>query len=271
MTSIRVKFRVGATRGAVVRACGVLGTSILVLIGVAVVEPQESAAARLPFPASSGWINPVATEYEDWDFGRCTGHYRPGLAHLGADSQGAAAGTGVQALGGGKVVQLVNWGSGHGQALAVEQVAGDGTRFMAVYGHVVPGVSVGVQVSPGQRLGTVLAQGSNSHLHLGVRPLEPGEDASRVSVRGSSACINGVADSLGYADPMPWLEGHPASESGDDAAAAVRAGDFDGDGVDDLALRRGTTYFFDFDLDGDADRQLGWGRTGDVLVGRSLS
>ena len=55
---------------------------------------------------------------------------------------------------------------------------------------------------PGQQVATLADLGKNSHLHLGVRPLSPSENAATVLVRGKNVCGAGT---LGYVDPIPYL------------------------------------------------------------------
>jgi len=145
-------------------------------------------AANAPFPGN-GWVNPVTpASFEDWHFGSCDGFYLPNKAHLGADSQGTHAGQTAVAMGPGTVVKVVPPPWGPGGAIGVEHVASDGTHFVAVYGHINVGVSVGQGLSPGQAIGTLYDQGANSHLHIGVRPLAAGESAGSITLWGSENC-----------------------------------------------------------------------------------
>lgn len=167
----------------------------------------DPAAAALGFPGN-GWTNPVAgATYEDWHFGSCDGFYIAGVAHLGTDSQGTSAGQAVRAVGAGTVVQVHN-DSWPGDAVGIETTAGDGSRFLAVYGHIDRAVGSGQAVAAGQQIGTIYNQGTNSHLHLGVRPLGAAESGGSVSMRGSSACSGGAAASYGYTAPIQWLAAH---------------------------------------------------------------
>lgn len=173
------------------------------LLAATVLAPSPRAeAARRSFP--SGWVNPSGTaQFEDWDFGRCSGAYLSGQAHLGTDSQGAEP-SGVRAMAAGTVVNNVSWGASWGRALAVEHRTAGGARFLAVYGHVDASVGVGTRVAAGQQIGTLHNLGANTHLHLGIRPMSAGENASAVPVKGMSGC---PANLLGYVNPIPWLAG----------------------------------------------------------------
>jgi hypothetical protein len=184
-----------------------------------------AAHAATPFP-SSGWSNPTGSSFEDWHFGACDGYYEPGFAHLGADSQGTRAGQVVVALGPGTVTgRSDGW---PGSAIGIEHVAGDGARFLGVYGHILPEVGIGATVQAGQRIGTLYNWDSNSHLHLGVRPLGAGEGSGSGMLRGRSACSGGSAPLLGYVNPLPWLAAHGRGQT-----PPPPPPDTDGDGVPD--------------------------------------
>ena len=184
------------------------------LLLVMICLPVRALAANLPFPGN-GWTNPVApASFEDWHFGSCDGYYEPGRAHLGTDSQGTHAGQVAVAMAEGRVVKVVPADWGPGGAAGIEHVAADGTHFVAVYGHVNLSVGVGARVTPGQAIGTLYDQGSNSHLHLGVRPLAPGEDPANVTLWGRSKCADGSAPTYGFVNPIPWLASHDPRGSG---------------------------------------------------------
>ena len=177
-------------------------------------------AATLRFPTGGGWANPVAgtDQFEDWGFGGsyC---YLPGLEHLGSDSKGAVAGARVNAIADGTVRQIVSWGSDWGTAIAVEHKTSTGPRILTVYGHVNASVTAGTVVSKGQRIGSLYDLGTNSHLHLGVNPIDAGEDPKTVAVRGSTTC---GTSNLGYVDPIPYLQTHkPASSATQTTASYV--------------------------------------------------
>ena len=181
-----------------------VATLVAGVLALASLGPATAvAAAAVAFPGN-GWVNPVAgAPYEDWGFGICGGRYVAGYAHLGADSQGTGAGQAVRALGAGTVVQIHD-NSWPGDAVGVLTTAGDGSRFLAVYGHIDRQVGANAAIAAGQQIGTITNQGANSHLHLGVRPLGAGEPASAATMMGRSAC-NG---SFGYVSPIPWLAAH---------------------------------------------------------------
>lgn len=183
--------------------------ALVALLAATVLAPAPRAeAVRRSFPA--GWVNPAGNaQFEDWDFGRCTGRYLPGMAHLGADSQGYKSGP-IRAIAAGTVVQKKWWGNQNGPAIAIEHRTASGIRFIAVYGHVNSSLGVGARVSAGQTIGSLYDLGSNTHLHFGVRPLSAGENAATAPVKGMSSCPPNL---LGYRDPLPWLAGQRPSGS----------------------------------------------------------
>lgn len=165
-----------------------LGTTLAAVASLLAVPAAAGAATAFP---GNGWANPTPpASFEDWHFGSCDGHYLSGKAHLGTDSQGTRAGQGVVAIGPGKVVKVVasNWGPGG--AVGIEHGAGDGSRFLVVYGHINVGVGVGNSVSAGQSIGTLYNQESNSHLHLGLP----------ARARG----VGGVDNSVGQLELQQW-------------------------------------------------------------------
>ncbi len=147
------------------------------------------------------WTNPsVVSRYNDWGFNICGGEYLPGRAHLGADSQGAPAGSVVKAIGSGTVKAIVGYSTGQAAIVQHKSTAGD---FVAVYGHINPTIGVGATVSAGTQLGTVTYWApSNSHLHFSVIP---GAYRSGMHVWGARNCAAGETGDFGYVNPLPWL------------------------------------------------------------------
>jgi len=198
------------------RLLGPIGLMIALVAALIVLSPSPAEAVRRPFPTAA-WGTPLspAKDFEDWGFDSCNPPYYENNAHLGADSQGSSAGDAVYAMGSGTVSKIVasNWGPGG--AIGIEHTAGDGTRFLAVYGHVVTiQVSVGAHVSAGQQIANLYDWGGNSHLHLGVKPLAPGESPNQ-ALWGSEDCASTApAPTHGFVDPIPWLSSHPAGPSG---------------------------------------------------------
>lgn len=195
-----------------------------------------AAAANVAFP-NNGWKNPAGSAtYETWGFGKCGATYVPGFAHLGADSHATAAGTPVTTIGDGVVSRIESgW---PGQAVGVAHTARSGQRFIAVYGHLVldVGIAVGVNVSSGQRLGVVLDQQSNSHVHFGLRPILEGERLSTVDLRGNSRCKSGQAEDFGYVNPIRWLESNLPKRFGEEILGKWR-GNVEQPGVHDFTVQ----------------------------------
>ncbi|RKQ90928.1 peptidase M23-like protein [Solirubrobacter pauli] len=205
-----------------------LAMTVAFAVGFCGQAPAAWGATKLPYP-TNGWVNPVTpAAFEDWGFASCSPPYNGNQAHLGADSQGTTAGQTVIAMASGTVVRVVvsNWGPGG--AIGIEHVTADGTRFVALYGHIDVTMQPGQAVAAGQAIGTLHDQRANSHLHLGLRPLGPGETGSAITLWGSSTCINGTARSYGFVNPIPWLATHPPATPPD------REPDADGDGTPDV-------------------------------------
>jgi len=206
---------VGGTRCVRITPVCVAASVIAILAAATMVFANPAGAANVAFPVGAGWTNPASPRsFEDWGFGSCNPPYYAGKAHLGADSQGAHAGESVVSMSAGTVRKIVAQDWGPGAAVGIEHVAGDGSRFLAVYGHLTGvTVAVGATVSAGQQLASIydwkINGVDNSHVHLGIRPLANGENAANLIPWGSSTCSNGYANSYGFVNPMPWLAAHP--------------------------------------------------------------
>lgn len=179
----------------------IIAVSLVAALGSLVDNADASHTVVAAFPVSQGWLDPAGSAtFNDWDFGICGASYVPGEAHLGADSQGTVAGQTVVAISRGTVVQRLgveaNWPGG---VLGIVETAADGSRFLAVYGHITPSVNVGDVVARGQAIGTIFDQGANSHVHLGIRPLAASEDGQSTPMRGESPC---PPSTFGYVNPI---------------------------------------------------------------------
>ncbi|MDF1487181.1 ricin-type beta-trefoil lectin domain protein [Tessaracoccus caeni] len=170
----------------------------LAIAGTILATPIRAAATIHNWPGN--WGNPsVVGRYNDWGFNVCGGEYVAGWAHLGADSQGAPAGSSVKAIGGGTVKAIVGYSTGQAAIVQHRSTAGD---FVAVYGHINPTVGTGATVSTGTQLGTVAQWGGNSHLHFSVIP---GTYRAGMHLWGYRNCAAGETGNFGYVNPLPWL------------------------------------------------------------------
>lgn len=125
-------------------------------------------------------------------------------------------------------------------------------------------VSIGQTVSSGQAIGTLYdwPSSNNEHLHVGVRPVQVGEDPASIGLWGAERCIGGTVDRHGYVDPIPWLAARSPRSGGS------RLGNFDAHGGVDVLLRRGATWYLDLGGWDNTDRSWTWGRrTDQVYIG----
>lgn len=194
------------------------------VVGSAFVAGQASADPWSTFPTGNGWANPSGNKaFHSWDFGRVgcgTGHYFGGIAHLGTDSQSNNVGDPVHAIADGTVAQVVNpWD--HGAAVGIEHRASDASRFVALYGHVVPRVKPGDRVRRGQVIAKIHEYDADpatpgyepaQHLHLGIRPLRGGERGSAVALRGRTLCA--TYDAYGLVEPIAFLRARKPGSAG---------------------------------------------------------
>ena len=129
------------------------------------------------------------------------GDYVPGRYHLGTDLAGFA-GQPVLAIADGRVMDVqFDW---PGAAVFIRHTAADGTRFLAVYGHMAGAIPIGTVVAKGQQVGVILNQGPNTHLHMGIRTIL----AVAPSNNGAAACFQ-WPEANGYVDLLTFVNDHP--------------------------------------------------------------
>ncbi|MGH9013833.1 MAG: M23 family metallopeptidase [Acidimicrobiia bacterium] len=134
--------------------------------------------------------------------------------HLGADL--AQSSGGVYAVGSGQVVGVnPNWDGVGNYAVAILHTNGDGSQFVALYGHVQSPIANGATVTKGQQIATI---GSLAHLHFGIRP------GNTVNWTGNLSCSN-WPNTVGFADPIAYLNSHTPSLPGE--GSFVRASGLD--------------------------------------------
>jgi murein DD-endopeptidase MepM/ murein hydrolase activator NlpD len=128
-------------------------------------EDRERAAREAERKRLNAFVSPIAGSYVSTGY-RAGGAVWSSGSHTGVDFH-AASGTPVQAVGAGTVVEA-GWGGAYGNQVVIRM--NDGTYTQ--YGHLSSiGVSVGQQVTPGQRIGLSGATGNvtGAHLHFEVR------------------------------------------------------------------------------------------------------
>lgn len=141
------------------------------------------------------------------------GSYIDGAYHLGTDMAapgGANASNGrpVYAIGAGVVQRSVytdTFGAGNG-VVFIRHTAGDGTAFIAEYGHLRGIPAQGATVSAGQQIGTVGPYIYGAHLHFGILP----GTAIPANNWGTMPCSSWPGRN-GFANPMTWLAANPAA------------------------------------------------------------
>src|SRR5215213_5938657 len=98
------------------------------------------------------------------------GCYTNGQYHIGADLDAPLGGP-VYAIADGTVVfrSTSGWGTGN-VGIAIRHYLGDGTPFIAVYGHIQTAVVAGSTVRAGVSFGTIGPWPYGTHVHFGVAP-----------------------------------------------------------------------------------------------------
>ncbi|GAB2720041.1 M23 family metallopeptidase [Streptomyces bullii] len=128
-------------------------------------EAKERAAREAERKRLNTFVPPIAGSYVSTGY-KAGGAVWSSGSHTGVDFH-AASGTPVQAVGMGTVVEA-GWGGAYGNQVVIKMHDGTYTQ----YGHLSSiGVSVGQQVTPGQRIGLSGATGNvtGAHLHFEAR------------------------------------------------------------------------------------------------------
>jgi len=128
--------------------------------------------------------------------------------HIGQDIP-ANVGDTVRAIADGEVISISGPGYSHGWdhdigdnnvGILVRHKLKDETEFLALYGHVHSGVSIGDPVRAGEAFATIGPYGSIPHLHFGIRsggtvPPSP----------WGSMPLSKWPDTNGFVDPIEWI------------------------------------------------------------------
>lgn len=179
--------------------------ALVVMILFVVVDNPTRANAT-----TNGWNDPVplGNPAAAWLASGCNGQtaYSAGLYHTGRDYWGEL-GAPVRSLGAGVVKANMDFGTGFARAVFVQHEAVDGTKFVALYGHVDSIITANTTVAAGEQIGTLaLLTGTETHLHLG---LVPGTSYPATSW-GRLVC-NQWPNTNGFTDPVAFLAAHPGS------------------------------------------------------------
>jgi hypothetical protein len=219
------------------------------------------------------------------------GAYRSGRGyHTGVDLAGDSGGT-VRAIAAGKVIQRLNGNPGWGNMIRIMHILPDGQLVYSQYGHMLNDsmlVSVNDWIYKGQPIGQVGSTGDSSgpHLHLEVKKVNtPGP--------GYLGTLDDPAWS-NYLNPLDFIESHYIEKwpiagrwSNSNAETGIfnlktrtfklgqsqsirfgnsndlpLVGDWDGDGIDEIALFRPSRYnnhsrfFLDLENDGVTNRTV---------------
>ena len=128
--------------------------------------------------------------------------------HIAVDIKNDAN-RGVYSIGSGDIVAAGEYngygdnGSAKGGCVLVRYQAGDGTWFTALYGHLDSYRTSG-HLNPGEQIGVSLPDWSPPHLHFGIHPGD-----SFNSGNWMTGYVVSTSDTLGYTDPIPFLNAHP--------------------------------------------------------------
>ena len=136
------------------------------------------------------------------------GCYTNGQYRIGADID-APLGAPVYAVADGTVVfrSTSGWGTGN-VGIAIRHYLGDGTAFIAVYGHIRTSVVAGNIVRAGVSFATIGPWSSGYHVHFGVAP-------GSTSPSGNLGTLSNTnwAWTNSFVDPLNWITTRSASTS----------------------------------------------------------
>ena len=179
-----------------------LATVVFVLLA-GVVLGVPSLAAASPHKGTNGWYWPTGTEkLGNWDgfwVYRSSNH----SWHMAKDIV-TPVGHAVYAIADGVIAES-KADAGYGGVLVVWHKAGDGTKFLTVYGHIIraKGMKKGAKVSAGQVVGRI---NSANHLHFGIHPGDKYPPDNN-PYRGHTYI---ESQTYGWVDPINFLKTHLA-------------------------------------------------------------
>lgn len=170
----------------------------------------ESTTWRYPFQPTSWTIDfNIKNSYLSSQWSSCFSTWMSNLTHAGEDWAGSS-GQAVAAIGDGTVVYAAN-ANYPGYVIVIEhtltpaQQAALGvstSHIYSMYGHLnQPYVGAGTFVSSGQVIGTLLNQGSNTHLHWEVRSFDISTLCGTWYPGPGYTGVNTDARAYGYLDP----------------------------------------------------------------------
>ena len=186
-------------------------TSLLPALLIGLTAGDASAQTKTPtgfyYPNGStphvqmcgGWLA------RDAAHGGC---YTNGQYHIGADIE-APLGAPVYAVADGTVVfrSTSGWGTGN-VGIAIRHYAGDGTAFIAVYGHIRTSVVAGNIVRAGVSFATIGPWSYGTHVHFGVAP-----GSTYPSGNLGTLSNTNWAWTNSFVDPLNWITTRSASTS----------------------------------------------------------
>lgn len=164
--------------------------------------------------------------------------YFDGYYHIGKD---IAAGTGdaVYAISGGEVISISTGGWGtNNVGVFVRHQLGDGTQFVALYGHVRTNVTVGQQIASGTEFATI-GPTDDVHLHFGIHP-----GASMPDIPYGKMPLPVESPYNGWTSPINWITSYTPMTF---ACAYSGQTPKDANGYYNLHPGDVTTFWVDFD------------------------
>ncbi|MBK9263185.1 MAG: M23 family metallopeptidase [Polyangiaceae bacterium] len=178
--------------------------------GAGIPNSMPPTGGKFGYPVGDKSTSPAGGA--GWSVWQVLGHYWSvyGGAHLAEDiGKAGAANAPVYSVADGVVLVSAPNSSSYVNVILVQHTMPDGSNVCSFYGHLaMRTVTAGQTVTRGQQIGTVLDQGSNSHLHYFIAPKNVCDKIA--GLNGGGACGydgSGGVPGLGHAD----LANAPAS------------------------------------------------------------
>ncbi|TKD11862.1 M23 family metallopeptidase [Polyangium fumosum] len=182
--------------------------------GPGIPNSQPPTGGAFGYPVGDKSTSPAGGA--GWQVWQVLGHYWDvyGGAHLAEDiGKAGAANAAVSSVADGVVLVSAPNGSSYVNVILIQHPMPNGTSVCSFYGHLATRtVSPGQTVKRGDQIGTVLDQGSNSHLHYFIAPKSLCDKIA--GLNGGGACGydgSGGVPGLGHADLANAPESYTAS------------------------------------------------------------
>jgi uncharacterized repeat protein (TIGR01451 family) len=191
-------------------------------IGSAARMPNAATADSFAYPVGYDWTFAYGAHPTFWSgqYSDCFQTDKQNLFHAGQD-RGKPANTTVSAVANGQVYW---YDSGYatypGRVVIIQHTLSNGSTVFSMYGHLgTVAVYSGQEVTKGMAVGTMLDQGSNTHLHWEIRyngimgNIYPNASCNSNWAPGPGYTYPNTPESYGYTNPSDFVASHQGGSS----------------------------------------------------------